>query len=121
MRSADSFSARLLRSRDNSGEIAPPRTTIPSGVPSPFHGGKRFSRGAISQLPSGDQPAIASASRLAMIKPRPKRRRRVNNNAIPKSPTAATKFEGSAKKPSTFEITRNMTRSQLPRCLVKRS
>ena len=60
---------------------------------------------------AGDQPAIASANRLAIIKPRPRRWRRVNSNAIPATPTAVMKFDGSAKKPSTFESVNNMSSS----------
>jgi hypothetical protein len=98
-----------LRAADTSGEIAPPSTTMPAGAPSAaFQGGKRSSNGRISALPSGDRPRIASRIRLMKASRRPARAKRVGSSMSPRIPIDMTRFDGMAKKPSTFEITKNM-------------
>jgi hypothetical protein len=81
---------------------------MPSGASAPRDAGKRFSSGAISQLPKGDHPAAASASRLATIIRCPSRLRRVNSSATPMRPMSIMRLERSEKKPRIFESGKNM-------------
>src|SRR5262249_19543393 len=91
------------------GEIAPPSTTMPSGAPREWsHCGKRCSSGRISALPSGDRPITVSAASPPITNHQPSRRNRVARRSAPSSATEMTKFEGSAKKPRTFERTKNI-------------
>jgi hypothetical protein len=103
------LSATSLRAADTSGEIAPPSTMMPAGAPSAaFQGGNRSSNGRISILPSGDSPRIASRIRLVTASHRPARTKRVGSSTRPRIPIDMTRFDGMAKKPSTFEITKNI-------------
>src|SRR5215471_7824174 len=109
MRSAASLSAGSLRAAETSGAIAPPSTTMPSGAPrDASQTGKRCSNGMISALPIGDSPSIAIAMRLPAASHQPKRAKRVGSSARPTSPSAITRLDGAAKKPSTLDRTKNM-------------
>src|SRR5262249_51193263 len=88
---------------------APPSTTIPSGALSDAsRGGNRSSRGAISILPSGSSPKARNRISDAATSLRPAHTNLVRINASPMSPTARMSLDGTAKKPSTLEMTKNI-------------
>src|SRR5271170_1509065 len=116
MRSAPSLSATTPRAIDMPGEIAPPRTMMPSGAPrDTSQGGKRCSSGRIRILPSGENPTKAISTRLVTMSQLARRRNRVHNSASPISPMKIRTFDGSAKKPRVLDRVKNIRVVFLPR------
>ena len=72
IRPASPVTAGAPYSRDSPGEIAPPRTTMPSGAPrAGSQGGKRLSSTCESMAPNGRQPGHQQQDRLTMPRRRP--------------------------------------------------
>src|SRR5262249_51081931 len=110
-RSAASLRSGAPRAATNSGSIAPPSTTMPSGGPfEPSHGGNRSSSGKISALPSGSSPNAPNSTNDAATSRRPTAARRVGISPRPASPSTRMMLDGSARKPRIFEATKNIAR-----------
>src|SRR5258705_7078692 len=70
----------------------------------------------INALPLGEKPRIARTTRLTNASHRPARAKRVDSSKRPPIPIKTTRLEGTAKKPSSFERTKNM--SAFPNALI---
>ena len=76
---------------------------MPAGAPrEASQAGKRCSSGRISTLPSGDNPATASMTRLVAISQRARRVNRVDRSTTPTSPIVIRIFDGTVKKAEDF-------------------
>src|SRR5713101_9481558 len=82
---------------------------MPSGAPpEASHGGNRSSSGAISILLSGNSPKARNRIIDAETSLRPVHTNLVRIKASPMSPAANMSLDGSAKKPSSLETTKNI-------------
>src|SRR5262245_63826673 len=82
---------------------------MPAGAPpAASQGGNRCSNGRMSALPTGERPSTARRTRLATTRRRPARPKRVGHSNRPRMPIETMRLEGMAKKPMTFEATKNM-------------
>jgi hypothetical protein len=82
---------------------------MPSGAPpEASHGGNRSSSGAISILLSGNSPKARNRMIDAETSRRPVRMNRVGIKASPMRPAAKMSLDGTAKKPRSLEMTKNM-------------
>src|SRR5262245_20584901 len=70
----------------------------------------------INALPTGERPRIARTTRLTNASHRPARAKRVGSRKRPTIPIKTTRLDGTAKKPSSFERTKNM--SAAPNALI---
>src|SRR5712691_11867279 len=88
---------------------------MPSGAPRrASQGAQRCSKGMMRALPIGDSPRTARTTRLPTASRRPARAKRVGSRTRPASPIEITRLDGVAKKPRTWERTKNIGRPCRP-------